>query len=330
MNIWWPSFAFLVFVAVADPVPLPRDTLAPNLAWQSVPLGLDSDRLIPKENPLSEAKVRLGRKLFFDPMLSADGTVSCASCHQPAHGFSTPARFAVGIRGRSTKRNAPTLFNRSYGKSFFWDGREASLEGQALRPIEDADEMGGTIEAALKRIQANRHYQQEFAAVFPDGVTAVSLARALASFERVLLLGESRVDRFRAGEVKALDDRELHGFWLYESKGRCWQCHSGRNFSDEEFHNTGVGWGKAPADLGRYRVTKRDSDLGRFKTPTLRGLVQSAPYMHDGSMATLDEVVEFYNRGGGKNPNQDPILSPLGLSKEETADLVAFLKALSN
>src|SRR5262249_46005202 len=206
-----------------------------------------------------------------------------------------------------------------------WDGRTATLETQALRPIEDPHELGGTVEAAVKRIQANLQYRADFAAVFPDGVTTQNLARAIASFERVLLLGESRVDRFRAGDVKALSDRELHGLWLYESKGQCWRCHSGRNFTDEDFHNTGVGWGTA--DLGRFAVTKREDDRGRFKTPTLRGLVHTAPYMHDGSVSSVEEVLEFYNRGGGKNPNLDPIVKPLRLSKEEVADLAAFLKA---
>jgi cytochrome c peroxidase len=322
---------FLCFslLATGDQTPLPQDTLPPSLALQAVPLGLDSNRPIPKDNPLTEAKVRLGRRLFFDPILSAGGTISCASCHQPEHGFSTATRFALGIGGKATTRNPPSLLNRAYGKAFFWDGRETTLEAQALRPIELSHEMGGTVEAAVQRLKVNTCYQSEFSAVFSDGVAAQNLARALASFERVLLLGDSRVDRFRAGEVKALDEREVHGLWLYESKGQCWQCHSGRNFTDEGFHNTGVSWGKAPEDLGRYVVTKQKSDRGRFKTPTLRGLTHTAPYMHDGSVATLEEVVEFYNRGGENNPYKDATLKSLSLSKEEVADLIAFLKALS-
>jgi cytochrome c peroxidase len=320
----------LLILSGAGPANLPQDTLPPSLNVPAIPLGLDSLRPTPNDNPLTEAKARLGRRLFFDPILSANGTISCASCHQPKHGFSTPTRFARGIGGKTTTRNPPSLFNRAFGKAFFWDGREATLEDQALRPIEDSNEMGGTVAAAVKRIQLSGQYQAEFAAAFPDGVTAQNLARAIAGFERTLLLGDSRVDRFRAGEVKALDDREVHGLWLYESKGQCWQCHSGRNFTDEGFHNTGVGWGKTLTDLGRYAVTKKESDRGRFKTPTLRGLTQTAPYMHDGSMATLEEVVEFYNRGGENNPYKDAMLKSLNLSKEEVADLVAFLKALSD
>ncbi len=158
-------------------------------------------------------------------------------------------------------------------------------------------------------------------------MTAANLGRALASFERVLLRGDSAIDRFRRkGDTRAMTVRERQGLWLYESKGRCWRCHAGANFTDEAYHNTGVGWGKA--DLGRFAVTKKEADRGRFKTPTLRGVSLTGPYMHDGSLATLEDVVEFYNRGGGANPNLDPVLAPLNLSKDEVRDLVAFLKAL--
>jgi cytochrome c peroxidase len=221
------------------------------------------------------------------------------------------------------------LLNRAYGTSFFWDGRESTLEGQALRPIEDPAEMGSTLAAVLGRLRADSTYKVQFEAAFSDGVTAANLGRALASFERVLLRGDSAVDRFRRqGNTQALTQSERHGLWLYESKGRCWRCHSGANFTDETYHNTGVSWGKVPADLGRYAVTKKEADRGRFKTPTLRGVALTEPYMHDGSLATLEDVVEFYNRGGGANPNLDSALAPLNLSKDEVRDLVAFLKAL--
>ena len=182
----------------------------------------------------------------------------------------------------------------------------------------------------MTRLQENKQYVAQFQAAFSDGVTSANLARALASFERVLLTGSTRIDRFRAGEVQALNENERHGLWLYESRGRCWRCHSGPNFTDEDFHNTGVSWGKTPADTGRHEVTGHEADRGRFKTPSLRGLTATAPYMHDGSMATLTDVVEFYSRGGVNNPNLDPALAPLGLSKADARDLVAFLKALSN
>jgi cytochrome c peroxidase len=315
-------------VAADAPPPPPKDTLPAELALDSIPLGLEP-RPVPKDAPLTEARVKLGRRLFFDPILSADNTVSCATCHQPGHGFASTEARPRGVRGQRAARRAPSLFNRAYGTSFFWDGRETTLEAQALRPIADAAEMGSSVPAALDRLRADRQYKAQFEAAFPDGVTADNLGRALASFERVLLRGDSRVDRFRRkGKADALTASERQGLWLYESKGRCWRCHSGPNFSDEGYHNTGVGWRQAVADPGRFAVTKKEADRGKFKTPTLRGVSLTGPYMHDGSLGSLREVVEFYNRGGGTNPNLDPALAPLGLSKDEIADLVAFLEAL--
>lgn len=313
----------------SEPAAPPRDTLPPTLSLKDIPLGLDANRPAPKDNPLTEAKVRLGRRLFFDPILSANGTVSCASCHDPGHGLAGQARLALGIKGREMTRNAPSLWNRAYGTAFFWDGREASLESQALRPIESPSEMGGTVDGAVERLRAHKEYPGLFEAAFAEGATAINLARSLASFERVLLSGNSRVDRFRSGEVRALSDGERHGLWLYESRGGCWRCHSGPNFTDENFHNTGVSWNQPPIDLGRFTVTNKDSDRGRFKTPTLRNVALTAPYMHDGSLATLEDVVDFYNRGGGKNQYLDTSIAPVGLSAEEKKDLVSFLKALS-
>jgi cytochrome c peroxidase len=313
----------------SESAPLPKDTLPAELTFKDIPPGLDANRPVPKDNPLTEAKVQLGRKLFFDPILSADGSVSCASCHDPSHGFAGSSRFGTGIGGKKTTRNVPSLLNRAYGTAFFWDGREQTLEAQALRPIDNPEEMGGTVADAVKRLQRHADYPGLFKAAYAEEVTPANLGKALASFERVLLLGNSRVDRFRAGEVRVLSDGERHGLWLFESRGRCWRCHSGPNFSDERFHNTGVKWNKEPIDLGRYAITKQETDRGRFKTPTLRGVAETAPYMHDGSMTTLEEVVEFYNQGGSKNQNLDETIVPLGLSKNDVKDLVAFLKALS-
>jgi cytochrome c peroxidase len=309
---------------------LALEVLAARYSLTAIPLGLEPSRPIPVDNPLTPAKVELGRRLFFDPILSADQSVSCATCHDPTHGFSSPTPYSVGVFGRRTTRNAPTLLNRAYGTAFFWDGRDTSLEAQALRPIASPLEMGGTLADAVRRLRAHREYPGLFEHAFAGGVSALNLARALASFERVLLAGDSRVDRFRAGHIEALDDSQRHGLWLYESRGQCWRCHSGANFTDETFHNTGVGWGRQPVDWGRYEVTRREEDRGRFKTPTLRGLSATGPYMHDGSIGTLREVVEFYNRGGTKNPHLDPAIAPLGLSADEVRDLSAFLEALSD
>jgi cytochrome c peroxidase len=309
--------------------PLPKDTLPAQLTVDKPPLGLDQKLPIPADNPLSDEKIALGRKLFFDPILSADRTVACASCHLPEKSFTDGRPVAVGVRGQKGRRNAPSLLNRGYGTSFFWDGREASLESQALRPIEDPLELGSKLDEIVARLNGDDNYRQRFAAAFPDGVTAQNLGRALASFQRVLLVGDSRVDRFRASQVAGFTEAERQGLWLFESKGSCWRCHAGNNLTDEQFHNTGVSWGKQPLDLGRFEVTKREEDKGRFKTPTLRGVALTAPYMHDGSLATLEEVVEFYNKGGHANPHLDPLVKPLGFTKEDVLHLVAFLKALS-
>jgi cytochrome c peroxidase len=273
--------------------------------------------------------VTLGRKLFFDPILSENNTIACASCHQPDHGFSSPGGPPRGIRGQTLSRKAPTLLNRDYGAAFFWDGRAKSLEEQALIPIANPEEMGSSVAAALKRLEANADYKAKFAAAFADGLTEKNLANAVAAFERQLRRGDSVVDRFhKNGERAAMTTEVRHGLWIYESKGHCWRCHVGSNYSDEKFHNTGVSWGKEPLDLGRFAITKDDADRGRFKTPTLRGVALTAPYMHDGSLKTLEEVVEFYSRGGRANPNLDPIMQPLNLTKDEIDDLVTFLKSL--
>jgi cytochrome c peroxidase len=321
---WIAISAAIPLVAWADDPQVPRDTLPARLASDRVPLGLDTLPETPRGS-----RVRLGRKLFFDPILSADRTVACASCHRPEKGFTSGDGRARGIHGQRTRRKPPTLFNRAYGSSFFWDGRETTLEVQALRPIEDPTEMGARLIDVVERLKSHTAYGPEFKAVFDDGATAANIGKALAAFERVLLRGDSPVDRFRRkGEHAALTPSERHGLWLYESKARCWRCHSGPNFTDERLHNTGVSWGKEPLDLGRFHITHQDVDRGKFKTPTLRGVVLTAPYMHDGSLKTLEEVVNFYNRGGGANPYRDPILAPLGLSADEVRDLVAFLKAL--
>lgn len=328
----WSGTLLLGFLALAsaEPTPrLPRDTLPARLSLETIPAGLDKRPATPADNPLDEAKVQLGRALFFDPILSGDGTLSCATCHDPAHGFASPDPQAIGIRGRRGRRNAPTLLNRAYATSLFWDGREGTLEGQALKPILCAQEMGSTVPETVKRLETHAEYPGRFRKVFADGVTGDNLAKALASFERTLLSGNSRIDRFRHGEVGGMTAAERQGLWLFESRGGCWRCHSGPNLTDEAFHNTGVSWGRTPLDLGRFEVTGVDADRGRFKTPTLRDVARTAPYMHDGSLATLEDVVEFYNRGGNPNPHLDPIVQPLRLSQDDAKSLVAFLKALS-
>lgn len=310
----------------SEPSPLAKDSLPEKILLTEMPLGLRKST-DPADNSTTAEKVALGRALFFDPILSGNQTVACATCHHPEKNFAGSVALPRGIHGQATRRKAPSLINRAWGKSFFWDGRANSLEEQALMPIEDPAEMGAKLPDIIDRLKANKRYSEQFAAVFTDGVTSQNLAKALAAFQRALVRGNSPVDQFlQNGTRSALTAEQIHGVWLYESKGMCWRCHSGPNFTDDEFRNTGVSWGKN--DLGRFAITKKETDRGRFKTPTLRGVAQSGPYMHDGSLKTLEEVVNYYDKGGNPNTHLDPAIKPLELTAEEKKALVEFLKVL--
>ncbi len=246
----------------------------------------------------------------------------------------------MGIDGKIGHRNALSLLNRRLGKHFFWDGRVESLELQALEPIQNPDEMANTVDAVLARLRSDPEYVSDFDSAFgptakgdpqpSTTVTAENLGRAIASFERTLSTGPSAADLFRKGKYDSLTSSQRKGMWIFESRGRCWMCHSGDNLTDEEFHNTGVGFGDEPRDLGRYKVTHDDADRYRFKTPSLRGVALTAPYFYNGSAATLDDVVRFYNHGGSQDdPQLDSRIRPLNLSQEEAAALADFLRALT-
>ena len=296
-----------------------------------VPLGLDLYVPEPVENPSTPEKIALGRRLFFDTVLSADRTIACSSCHVPEKGFANGSVVAVGVFGRTGSRNVPTLVNRAYGRAFFWDGRTDSLEEQVLKPIEDPVEMDLDRATAVARLQQDARYRALFGRVFGGPVTATNLARALAAFTRSILAGDSAVDRYLGGDRSALNDRAVRGLELFRGAARCDKCHHGTNFTDESFHNTGVSWKDDTfRDLGRAMVTGAGSDRGAFKTPTLRQVALTAPYMHDGSLATLADVVDFYNRGGRANAWLDPDLRPLALSADDRAALVVFLEALGS
>jgi cytochrome c peroxidase len=263
----------------------------------------------------------MGRDLFSDRQLSRDQTISCATCHDPKRAFTDGKPVAEGVSGRRGQRRVPAIVNRGYGKSFFWDGRIATLEEQVLQPIISPTEMDMTVEEALARLHGDGRY---------SALTREGLAQALASYVRTILAGGSPYDRYIAGDREALPEQARMGLQIFRRKGNCGSCHLGPNLTDERYHNTGVAWRQERfADTGRFLVTKRDQDRGAFKTPTLRQVAARAPYMHDGSIATLEEVVEYYDRGGNRNPNLDSELQPLGLSIEEKQGLVAFLRSLS-
>ncbi len=284
---------------------------------------------VPPDNPQTDAKTRLGAQLYFDGRLSADGTISCATCHDPRTGWANHNPVDTGIRGQKGGRNSGTILNAAYMKYQFWDGRAGSLEEQALGPIHNPIEMGETLENVVKKLQAIPGYSAQFKEVFGGDVTADGIAKAIAAFERIVVSGPSPYDRYLAGERMAMSPAAIHGMNIFAGKGHCIACHSGPTFSDQSFHNLGVGMDRANPDLGREAHTKNPYDRGKFKTPGLRNAALTYPYLHDGSAKTLMEVVELYDRGGVPNANLDPLVFPLRLTHQEKLDLVAFMEALT-
>jgi len=297
-----------------------------------LPLGLEAgSAFIPETNPLSADKIALGKMLYFDHRLSKDGTISCASCHRPEHGFADKDKVSTGVAGGVGARNSPTVYNRLFSAEQFWDGRAKDLEDQAHGPLTNPVEMAmASHDDVVANVQAVEGYKPLFKAAFgSEDVTMPRIAQAIASYERTVLVGNSPFDRHRAGDPKAMSEAAVRGMATFNGKGNCVTCHAGFNFTDESYHNLGVGMDEPKPDLGRYEVTKQEADRGAFKTPTLRNVTQNPPYMHDGSEATLVAVVEFYDRGGVKNQWLSAEVKPLGLTPEEKADLAAFLEALT-
>jgi len=329
-----------------------------------LPLGLSLGESQMKgldKNPLTMAKIELGRQLYFDTRLSADNTVSCASCHHPQEGFARHTQFGVGIDGQKGGRNSPVSYNRILSDAQFWDGRAGSLEAQAVGPIENPIEMGNTHKAVVATLAKIPGYKKQFEKIFPDtGVTIDNVGKALAAFERILVTGPTPYDyneaykRFTSldpedlqdmkkddpetyatyeemklmSEVNPMSDSALRGQDLFFSKRiGCSACHVGANLADEQYHNLGIGMSAKTPDLGRFTETKVEKDKGAFKTPTIRNVALSAPYMHDGSLATLEETVEHYNKGGDKNPWLSDKIVPLKLTPQEKIDLVEFMRA---
>jgi cytochrome c peroxidase len=294
-----------------------------------VPLGLKKPK-VPQNNPITKEKVDLGRYLYFDKRLSRNNTISCATCHDPAKGWTDQSPVSTGINGLKGTRSAPPVFNATYNELQFWDGRALSLEEQAKGPIQNPVEMGFSLKGVEQKIGRIKGYQKMFKKAFgPGPITAERIVEAIASFERTILSGDSNYDRFIAGNKKALSLSAQRGMNLFFGRAHCDDCHTGPNFSDSRFHNLGVGMNAKHPDLGRYLITKKDKDKGSFKTPGLRGLLYTHPYMHDGSEKTLEAVVDFYNKGGNLNPYLDKKIHPLGLNSQQKKDLVAFLKSLN-
>jgi cytochrome c peroxidase len=323
---------------------------------------------VPADNPLTPATIALGRKLFLDPRLSPNATMSCAMCHVPEQGFtSNELRTSVGIEGRTVRRNAPTLLNVAHQQRLFHDGREVSLENQIWGPLLAANEMGNpSIGDVLERLRALPDYAGLFERAFAGrSVSALLVGQALAAYQRTLIAGDSRFDRWRfGGDAAALSGVEQRGFALFVGRARCVTCHTVGTqdalFTDQRFHNTGIGWRRShglpartrielapgvfaeldrqtletfsepPAtDVGRFEVTLDPRDRWAYKTPSLRNVTLTAPYMHDGSLPTLEAVIDFYDGGGVDNPEKSPLITRLGLGAEDRAALAAFLRTLT-
>ena len=335
----------------------------------SLPLGLavgGKQLYIPEDNPMTRAKVELGRQLYFDRRLSSNNTVSCADCHHPEDSYGRGTRFGVGINGQMGGRNSPVSFNRILSKAQFWDGRASSLEEQAIGPIANPIEMGSTHLNAVKTLTGIEGYRLQFEKIFADGTTIQNVGKAIATFERTLVTLPSAYDLYEPvlslrkafgedlDDLEALEEDDPVLFENYMSKlkrsqsnpmsesasrgreiffttkGRCSACHVGANLADEKYHNLGVGMEAEEPDLGRFAVTKQPTDRGAFKTPTIRNVTLTGPYMHDGSMETLEEVVEWYAKGGFPNPTLSKDVKKLDLTAQDKKDLVAFMKACTS
>ena len=356
--------------AIGNPPPIPMPgQLARPRSLQQVGTPVDATRAaIPPDNPQTPEKIALGMKLFFDGRLSADGTVACSTCHDPARAFTDGRPASIGINGRVGQRNAPTVLNALYNETQFWDGRVKTLEEQAALPIVNSVEMGQpSLDVAVAQIADIGEYEQAFQRVFGRPPNGPDLLRAVASYERTQLSFDSPFDHFIAGDKFAIDDAAKRGWELFNTRGRCNKCHAltedkrdVTNFTDNDFHNIGIGiirhnvvalarqaehliksGDTAAIDraavqtdmsaLGRFLITKKESDIASFKTPNLRNVLLTGPYFHDGSQETLWDVVDHYNKGAGlQNPYLDTDIQPLALTEGDIDDLVAFLASLTS
>ena len=295
-----------------------------------VPLGLPPVP-VPEDNPMTAEKVELGKLLYFDVRLSKDNTVSCATCHDPQTAWTEHKPTSTGIGSQVGGANSPTVINSAYATSQFWDGRAATLEEQALGPIENPIEMGHTLPEMISSLNQLDGYKERFQKVFGTDVTEEGVAKAIAAFERTVLSGNSPYDKFLAGDEGALNDAQKRGMELFNTVG-CADCHTPPVFSSWDFYNAGVGMDKDPPDEGRKAVTGNDDDLGAFRVPMLREVANTHPYFHDGSAATLADAVALMAGGGKDNPNLSEMLKAVRdheLTEENQKDLVEFLNALS-
>lgn len=331
--------AFSLWACEPDPPPPPppEDEVDTTPVVLEVP-GHFRTPEIPSTNPLTQAKIDLGKELFFDPLLSRDETVSCATCHPPELSFADPKILSIGIDGNQTRRHSMALVNLYYANSFFWDGRSPSLEDQATQPIFDPLEMDNTEEVVLERLNASEKYQKLFKRAFGDTATMVNIGRALASFERTLISSESKYDQFLATQDTSIfTAQERRGFELFFAErsnarhAECFHCHGGFNLdarAEGVFKNNALD--EFYEDRGLGDITRNPRDVGKFKAPTLRNIEYTAPYMHDGRFQTLEEVMDHYASGGQPHVNRDPLMLNILIDEQGKEDLIAFLKTFSD
>jgi len=279
----------------------------------------------PEDEPHTDREIELGRKLFFETRLSKHNAQSCATCHNPDLGFSDGIANGIGSGGDILTRNAPHIYNLAWGSLFFWDGRAATLEEQALGPLVSDKEMQMTPSDALQRLSDIPYYKKEFTEIYGE-ISFENVGKALAAFERTFISDDSPFDQYIAGQDSAMSPSAIRGLDIFVKKGNCIACHDGVNFTDDSFHNIGIDNG----DVGRYAIDGLELSKGAFKTPGLRNIIFSAPYMHDGSLESLEAVVEHYNNGAPNVANLSSLIKPLGLTAQEKADLIAFMAALTD
>jgi len=318
--------------APADqPAAAPDQPAAEPVAFEvKVPLGLPP-LPVPEDNPMTAEKVELGKLLYFDKRMSKDGTVACATCHDPKMAWTEHKPTSTGIGGQVGGANSPTVINAAYATAQFWDGRAKSLEEQALGPIENPIEMGHKLPEMIAQLNELAAYKEHFQKVFGTDVTSEGIAKAIAAFERTVLSGNSPYDKFKAGDESALNDAQKRGLEVFGKAG-CADCHEPPLFSNYEYENAGVGMDKETPDAGRKAVTGKDEDLGKIRVPALREVANTGPYFHDGSGATLQDAVALMAGGGKDNPNLSEMLKSVRdakLTEQDQKDLVEFLKALS-
>lgn len=321
-----------------EPVVKPVDEYEPTPYVLEVPSPLPSID-VPVDNPMTEEGVALGRRLFYDPLLSGDGTQACASCHSQETGFTDSARFSTGIDGLQGGRNAMVAFNLAWSPTLFWDGRASSLEDQAFGPVVNPIEMHDSWANVADKLNAHSDYPDLFKKAFNiDEIDSSYVVKAIAQFERTLISGNSKWDKWIRGEVM-LTEQELRGWDLFNIDGPvigadCFHCHGAPHFTDFDFHNNGLDTDAEFSDLGLYDVTADDLDKAKFKTPTLRNIEVTGPYMHDGRFETLEEVIEHYNFGGHGSSTIDPLMKNIGdgllLSEDDKQALLAFLRTLTD